>query len=284
MAPRICVLGSVNLDLVIQTKTLPKAGQTIGGGTYSAQPGGKGANIALAAKRLGADVELRAAIGGDDFANQALINLKREGVDLSALCIKDDCPTGLAFINVSGDGENQIAVAAGANGAFTPDDLTPITTDALITQFEIPQETVLTALKEVDGFRCLNASPVIDDLTPFLPYTDLLIVNEHEAEAYAKALENYAGLLAVTLGEQGARLEKSGNILAQAKPPEISAMDTTGAGDSFAAALTVAFLEKQSFEAALKFACAVGALTTTKIGAQSASPTRKSVDRILKQD
>ncbi|NNE58175.1 MAG: ribokinase [Hellea sp.] len=276
MAPKICVLGSVNLDLIIKTATLPKAGETIGGGSYESQPGGKGANIALAARRLGSEVELRAAVGSDSFAAQALTNLKEAGVDLSSL-IHKDAHTGLAFINVDDHGENQIAVAAGANGAFMPDDLTPIEADALVTQFEIPQETVLAAVKSFDGLTCLNASPVIEDLSPFLPHIDLLILNESEYEAYGQALDHYHGLMAVTFGAKGANLFREGDLLVQDRPPAVHVVDTTGAGDSFAAALTLALIEGQSPSQALNFACTVGALATTRLGAQASCPSREMV-------
>lgn len=278
MAPRVCVLGSVNLDMIIQTARLPKAGETIGGGNFSTSPGGKGANIALAAKRLGANTELRAAVGNDEYAEQALANLRAEGVDLGRLIIKDNHPTGLAFINVSDDGENQIAVAAGANGAFSPGDLTTIKADALVTQFEIPEDTVLTAIKNFDGLTCLNASPVIADLRPFLPHVDVLIVNTIEVEYYSGPLSGFKGLIAETRGADGAALFKDGKEIAAARPPVVQAVDTTGAGDCFAAALTVALSEKQDFENALKFAVKTASVSTTALGAQAASPRRSQVD------
>jgi len=280
MKPKICVLGSVNLDLIIKTSVLPKAGETIGGGSFESQPGGKGANIALAAQRLGADVELRAAVGKDDYAGQALANLEDAGIDLSGL-IHKNAHTGLAFINVDAAGENQIAVAAGANGVFVPDDLTAIKADSLITQFEIPEETVLAAIQNFEGLVVLNASPVINDLSPFLPYINVLIINEHEWMAYQNALDDFDGLLAFTLGAKGAELFQNGDKIARASPPKVDVIDTTGAGDSFAAALTVAMIEGQSHQQALNFACTVGALSTTKLGAQSSSPDREAVNLML---
>jgi len=151
-APRICALGSVNLDLIIKTNTLPRPGETITQGHYHALPGGKGANVALAAKRLGADVSLIAAIGNDDYAAQALRFLKEANVDLSNVITLEEHHTGLAFINVSEDGENQIAVASGANTALLPDTLPSITADAIITQFEIPMSTIIAATKNFEGF------------------------------------------------------------------------------------------------------------------------------------
>ena len=280
-AIKICALGSVNLDMIIQTKTLPRAGETIAQGRFESLPGGKGANVALAAQRLGAQVALRAAVGKDDYAAQALKFLKSGDVDLSGLVEIEDSHTGLAFINVADDGENQIAVASGANDAFKPAHLTPIQADGIVTQFEIPIETIEAAITSFDGFVAINASPVVEGLEKLLPHASLIIVNEGENEAYKDALSNYDGLLAVTLGCKGAKLLKAGEPIAEAFPPNVDVVDTTGAGDSFAAALTVALMEGQSPEKALQFACTVGALTTTKLGTQAATPTHAEVDATL---
>lgn len=281
----ITVLGSVNLDFIIQTQTLPRAGETIGQGTFTTLPGGKGANVALMVQRLveaaGGQVSLRACVGDDVYAGQALAFLQEAGVDLTGVSHLQNEATGVAFINVSADGENQIAVASGANFAFTPEHIGELKTDAIITQFEIPTDVILAAVKATDAFVCINASPVGVDIAPLLPFTDLLIVNAGEHQAYEKSLEGYEGWLAVTLGGEGAVLYKGGEQVAQSQPPSVDVVDTTGAGDSFAAALTVAFLESKEPQAALDFACAVGALTTTKMGAQAAAPHRDAVDALL---
>lgn len=276
-APTLCVLGSVNLDLIVQTKTLPRAGETVTNGRYSALPGGKGGNVALAAKRLGANVTLQAAIGHDDYADQALRFLRAEKVNLSDLILMEGQHTGLAFINVSDDGENQIAVASGANAAFAPENLNPITAPALFTQFEISVSVIEAALEGFNGFVSLNASPVTSGAETVISRADLIIVNEGEYEAYSDTLATYEGLLAITLGGAGAKLLQKGKVLAESSPPKIDVIDTTGAGDSFAAALTVALLEGQTHQSALDFACVVGALTTTKVGTQSAAPSRAEV-------
>lgn len=280
-AIKLCALGSVNLDMIIQTKTLPRAGETIAQGRFESLPGGKGANVALAAQKLGADVELRATVGADDYAAQALKFLKMGGVDLGHLVEIDGSHTGLAFINVADGGENQIAVASGANDLFRPEHLSPIHADGIVTQFEIPLATIEAAIKGFDGFVAINASPVVEGLETLLPNASLIIVNEGEYEAYQEVLSDYKGLLAITLGSKGAKFLKAGNILAEAQPPKVEVVDTTGAGDSFAAALTVALMEGQSPQKALEFACSVGALTTTKLGTQAATPSRAEVDVIL---
>jgi len=274
----LTVLGSINLDLICHVKTLPKAGETVTGGRYSALPGGKGANVAVAAKRLGAETEIMAAVGEDDYAEQALVNLAAEGVYLDAVR-RVDAHTGLAFITVSEDGENQIAVASGANAAYAPADVPKLCSDVLITQFEIPVAVIESALEGYEGFVAVNASPVRDDVADVLARADLIIVNEGEAAHYD--LSERAGLIAVTLGSKGAELRKGGKVIAAATPPKVEVVDTTGAGDAFAAALTVALAEGQSEADALEFACTVGALTTTRLGTQTASPARAEVDKLL---
>jgi len=151
-------------------------------------------------------VELRAAVGDDDYAVQALTFLKKDGVDLSQLVTIPDSHTGLAFINVADDGENQIAVASGANDKFMAGHLTPITADGIITQFEIPLETIEAAINGFDGFVAINASPVVDGLERLLPHASLIIVNEGEYAAYKEALGSYEGMIAITLGAKGAKL------------------------------------------------------------------------------
>lgn len=278
MSYGLSVLGSVNLDLIVQVQNLPKAGETVTGGAYTALPGGKGANVAVAAKRLGAETEIMAAVGDDDYAAQALVNLEKEGVYLDAVR-RVDAHTGLAFITVSDDGENQIAVASGANAAYAPQDVPKLCSDVLITQFEIPTATIEGALQGYNGFVTVNASPVRTGVDAILKRADLIIVNEGEAAQYD--LDDHKGLVAVTLGAKGAKLYRDGKLVASATPPAITVVDTTGAGDAFAAGLTVALAEKQSEQDALEFACAVGALTATKLGTQTASPTRAELDKFL---
>jgi len=278
MSYGLSVLGSINLDLIVQVKSLPKAGETVTGGRFSSLPGGKGANVAVAARRLGAETEIIGTVGDDDYAKQALVNLEREGVYLDAVKTVE-AHTGLAFISVSEDGENQIAVASGANGIFAAKDLPKLCSDYLITQFEIPLETIAAALGEYKGFVAVNASPVTRHVEAILARADLIIVNQGEAEAYD--LSGHEGLVAITLGGEGAELWRGGVLVAHAKPPKVEVVDTTGAGDAFAAGLVVALAEGQSEADALRFACVVGALTTTKLGTQTASPTRAEVDAVL---
>ena len=208
----LTVLGSINLDLIVRVKALPKAGETVMGGDYTALPGGKGANVAVVAKRLGAETEIMAAVGNDAYAAQALENLKREGVYLDAVR-RVEAHTGLAFITVSEDGENQIAVASGANAAYAPSDVPKLCSDVLITQFEIPAAVIEAALEGYTGFVAVNASPVRGGVEAILQRADLIIVNEGEAAHYDLAA--HEGLVAVTLGAKGAELRKNGDLIAK---------------------------------------------------------------------
>lgn len=277
----IVVVGSVNLDLAASVSRLPVAGETVTGAELNRFPGGKGANQALAAKRLGADVSLVARVGDDAAADEALALLRSGDVDLSACGRDADAPTGIALIAVSPSGENQIVVAPGANRALVPEMLELPSADALICQLEVPVETLMHASKAFDGFFCINLAPALEVPTELIQRADLVVVNETEAEFYGDALAACEGLVATTYGAQGAVLKKEGEDLAESKPPAIEAVDATGAGDTFTAALTVAIVEGQELEPALSFACAAGAASATKAGAQPSLPFRKEVEELL---
>ena len=273
----IAVIGSVNLDLVATVKKLPEAGETVTDAELSRFPGGKGANQALAAQRLGADVILIACIGDDAAADEALVLLQEGGVDLSRVRRVPDAPTGTALIAVAPSGENHIVVAPGANRKLSPDALDLPVADALICQLEVPVDTVAKALQEFDGFVCVNLAPAMHIDVSVLQRADLIIVNEVEAAWYGDSLSAASGMIATTFGAAGAVLSKNGEDIARAKPPRIEAVDTTAAGDTFTAALTVALVEGQGYEEALQFACAAGAAAATKLGAQPSLPARDEV-------
>ncbi|GAB4576912.1 MAG: ribokinase [Rhodothalassiaceae bacterium] len=279
--PEIAVIGSVNLDIVAHAPRLPVAGETVTGARLARYPGGKGANQALAARRLGARVALHAAVGADAAADEALALLAADGVDLGALVRNDREPTGTALIVVGETGENQIVVAPGANRHFRLDAGQLAGVDAVLCQLEIPAQVVAEAAREAPGLFAVNLAPVrdIDDLV--LERADLLIVNEGEAEAYGARLRRAKGLVAITLGRAGARLYRDGEAIAVATPPRVEAIDSTGAGDMFSAALLIALLEQRPPEAALRFACAAAALSTTARGAQPSFPRRREVDSLL---
>jgi ribokinase len=284
-AVAITVVGSVNLDFVASAAKLPAPGETVTGASLARHPGGKGANQALAAQRLGARVRLVACVGVDAMAEEALALLRQEGVDL-ANCIADpEAATGVALISVAPCGENQIMVAPGANATFMPDKLVAPVEEALICQLELPIDTVVRAVTTARGFVAVNLAPAAEVPEAVLVRADLLVANEAEAAFYGDRLGHARGYVAVTLGARGARLFKDGRLLAETVPPKVQAVDATGAGDAFVGALTVALLEGQGPDDALAFACAAGALAATRSGAQPSLPRRAEVDaRLRNQD
>ena len=279
--PSIVVIGSVNLDLVATVDRLPAPGETVTGAELNRFPGGKGANQALAARRLGAEVKLLACVGRDAADDEALALLHDGGVDLGACQHVDDAPTGTALIAVAPSGENHIVVAPGANRQLTPESLQLPAADALICQLEVPTDAVAKAAQEFVGFFCVNLAPATHVDVSVLQRADLVIVNESEAAWYGDSLSACTGIVATTFGAAGAVLSLQGNDIARTKPPRVEAVDTTAAGDAFTAALTVALVEGQSPEDALKFACAAGAVAATKLGAQPSLPTRNEVLALL---
>lgn len=277
----IVVVGSVNLDIVARAKKLPVAGETVTDAELGRFPGGKGANQALAAQRLGADVSLVACVGNDPTAEEALALLREGGVDLSNIIAVDDAPTGVALIAVAESGENQIVVAPGANRSLAAESLVLPDADALICQLEVPTDTVAQAAQDFAGFFCVNLAPAKHVDVSVLQRADLVIVNETESMWYGDSLAACHGMVATTFGAAGAVLTKDGADIARAKPPRIEAVDTTGAGDTFTAALTVALVEGQAPQEALEFACAAGAAAATKKGAQPSLPSRNDVLALL---
>jgi ribokinase len=268
-APRIAVVGSVNLDLVARVERLPRAGETVTDATFARVRGGKGANQAVACARLGAEVTLVCAVGRDAFADEALPVEER----LTVAATRIDAPTGVALILVDAAGENQIAVAPGANAELGAVDLPPA--DAVLCQLEVPDAAVRSAWEQATGLFCLNAAPARPiDVDP-----DLTVVNRYELEA----LRRRDGLVALTLGPEGAVLLEDGEEVARAEPPPVDAVDGTAAGDAFTAALLVSWLEGRDPDEALRRACAAGALAASRFGAQPSLPTAAEVDAILRR-
>jgi ribokinase len=230
-------------------------------------PGGKGANQAVAAARLGAEVTLVCCVGSDPFADEALPREQRLTVEATRVA----GPTGVALILVDGAGENQIAVAPGANAQLGAVELGPA--DAVLCQLEIPDEAVFSAWHGATGLFCLNAAPA----RPISVDADLTVVNRYELEAVSRR----DGLIALTLGAEGAVLLEDGKEVARAEPPHVDAVDGTAAGDAFTACLLVSLLEGREREEALRRACAAGALAASRFGAQPSLPTAAEIDGIL---
>jgi ribokinase len=269
-APRLTVVGSINLDLVVRADRLPRPGETVSDGGFSRVPGGKGANQAVAAARLGGEVALVGCVGRDDFAEEALTELREAGVEERWLA--KDAPTGVALITVDAAGETTIVVAPGANAELRPDDLALDGTDAVLCQQEIPAETVARAAELAPRFF-LNAAPARGGA----PGAEVTIVNRLELGA----LGPRPGLVCLTLGAEGAVLLEDGEEVARAEPPEVDAVDGTAAGDAFTACLVVSLLEGRPREESLRRACAAGALAASRFGAQTSLPTAAEVDALL---
>jgi ribokinase len=275
--PTITVIGSVNLDIVARAAKLPTPGETVTGAELHRFPGGKGANQALAAQRLGADVRLVACVGDDRAADEALVLLRDGGVDLDACTVLPDVSTGTALIAVSPNGENQIVVAPGANRGLTAELAGVPGTDAVICQLEVPAETIAAVAAACRGFLCMNLAPAMHVDVSILQRADLVVVNETESAWYGDSLSACHGMIATTRGAGKATLHRDGALLAECSPPAVEAVDTTGAGDTFTAALTVALIEGQAPADALRFACVAGAVATTRMGAQPSLPHRDEV-------
>jgi ribokinase len=268
--PRLTVVGSINLDLVVSGARLPRPGETVTGASFSRGPGGKGANQAVAAARLGADVRLVGCVGRDAFADEALAGLREAGVEEGWLV--RDTPTGIALITVDAAGETTIVVAPGANAELKPEDVELRDAEPVLCQQEIPAETVARAAELAPRFF-LNAAPG----RAGAPEAELTIVNRLELEA----LGERPGLVCLTLGAKGAVLLEDGMEIARAKPPPVEAVDGTAAGDAFTACLVVSLLEGRERDEALRRACIAGALAASRPGAQSSLPTAEEVDSRL---
>ena len=277
----ITVVGSINLDMVATAPSLPTAGETVTGATLARHPGGKGANQALAAEKLGAEVLLIGRVGEDAMADEALALMEGFGVDLSGVEVDIAAPTGVALIAVDPSGENQIVVAAGANHLVTPEQLPARIEGPLIVQLELPIETVEAAVGRATGFVCANLAPARPVSEQLLRRCDLIVGNEVEAAFYGDLLHRGGGRVVITQGARGAEMYHRGVKMAWATPPKVTAVDATGAGDAFVGAITVALLDGMEPRDALDFACAAGALAATRAGAQPSLPTRDEVERLL---
>ena len=276
--PSVTVVGSVNLDLVAFCRRLPRPGETLEALEFERVPGGKGANQAVAAARLGADVRFVGCVGDDEHGRLAVAGLEEAGVDLRGLQMVGE-PTGVAFVVVAEDGENQIVVVPGANRRLEPGTFAVGGADAVMCQLEIPQETVAWAAEHATGLMCLNAAPAREVPERILERCDLIVTNSLELDALGSS--PLGPLFALTLGADGALLLEGGEEVARATPPSVRALDSTAAGDAFCACLVVSLLEGRERGEALERACAAGALAASRPGAQPSLPTAAEVDSIL---
>jgi ribokinase len=277
-SPRLTVVGSINLDLVARCARLPRAGETVSDAELTRVPGGKGANQAVAAARLGADVRFIGRVGNDEYAGLATRGLEEAGVNLS-LQVDAEESTGIALVVVDWEGENQIVVVPGVNKRLDPTRIQVGETDALICQLEIEDNAIESASAQTDAFFCLNAAPAREVSDSILQRADLIVANSFEIDALGSS--PLGALFAVTLGAEGALLVDDGEEVARARAPDVQAVDGTAAGDAFTACLVVSLLKGLDRQEALERACAAGALAASRPGAQPSLPTAAEVDEIV---
>lgn len=280
MTPHIAVVGSINADLFIRMPKLPGRGETVAGGQPEWFPGGKGANQAVAAARMGGHVVMHGAVGDDEPGLMALANLESAGVDLRFVT-KASVPTSIALVMVEESGENQIVIAKGANDDVFVNKAEVSEADAVILQNEIPVEAMLEAARACTGLLCINAAPVRELPKELLDRVDVLIVNEPEFEAYGKPTK---GVVVLTKGKDEAIVYQDGEVKATAQPPKVEAIDTVGAGDTFVGAFVVAMTSGLSLQDSLNRAVHAASLSTLANGAQSGMPTKEQVDDFIQKN
>lgn len=297
---QILVVGSLNADLVVRAPRFPQPGETISGDDLNIFPGGKGANQAVAAARLGANVSLLGRVGKDNFGDFLLENLKQNKVD-STLIQRDDSSTGTAIIIVDSSGQNSIVLSSGANGNVSIADVDNIpfaNYQLLLLQLEIPLPTVLRAAqraKESNTRVVLNPAPAKELPDELIALADFIIPNETELSLLTKqkvsdiasaesAARNLLGRGAkhviVTLGGKGALIVNT-ETCKQVDTYLVNVVDTTAAGDAFIGGFATSLLENKSLEEAVRFGCACGALAVTKFGAQPSLPTKEEVEKLI---
>lgn len=305
-SPHVVVVGLINLDLVMRVQHLPRPGQTIIGRDFRENPGGKGANQAVAAARLGARCSMVGGVGDDAFGERLLDALAATGVETGHVHRFADCPSGVALIDVEDSGQNAITIIPGANGRLRPGDMAACESlvrqaDVLLLQLEVPLETVEAALALAQRhgvITVLDPAPAPVTLPPALYQADVLCPNESEAESLtgiavddlasaqeaARALRKRGARNAlVTLGAKGVMVCDEQGSCTHVPNFRVTPTDTTAAGDALAAAVGVALAEGRPLTEAVRFGCAAGALATTRRGAQGAMPTRGEVDQLLQE-
>ena len=300
----ILVVGSVNMDLVVRASRMPSPGETVLGSGFVSSPGGKGANQAVAAARLGGRCRLLGRIGDDAFGQALVANMKAEGVDCTDLMATPGAPTGVAMIVVDARGENAIVVAGGANRRLTPDDVFD-RTDAfeaaaiVLLQLELPLPTVRAAVGVARRHGCkviLDPAPAPISMPDELMQVDVISPNVTEAEALTgtKAIEERvdkniasdliargASAAVLKLGSRGSLVVMADGHFYRVPAYKVNVVDTTGAGDAFTAAFAVGIADGRNYHQVAKFANAAGALACTRLGAQSAMPTADEVRMLM---
>ena len=304
--PTILVVGSINMDLAVRAPRMPAPGETVLGDSFVCSPGGKGANQAVAAARLGGACRFVGRVGDDDFGKALLAAMKAEGIDCSRLMVTPEVSTGVALIVVDGMGENAIVVASGANARLTPDDLFAYENAfrgaaIVLLQLELPLPTIRAAIDLGRRHGCkivLDPAPAINPMPDELMKVDVISPNVLESQAIAGAkdveervykniasdlIARGASAAVLKLGPRGCLVVMADGHFYSVPPYKVSVVDTTAAGDAFTAAFAVAIANGKSYHQAAKFANAAGALACTRMGAQTAMPTAAEV-RLLMTD
>ncbi|MCD5324565.1 MULTISPECIES: ribokinase [Pontibacillus] len=291
--PKIAVIGSSSMDLVVTSDRRPLAGETVLGESFETVPGGKGANQAVAAARLGADVHMIGRVGDDPYGTEILENLNREGIHTDYVEPVTHTKSGTAHI-ILAEGDNSIVVVKGANDHVTPDYVNKARVrlaecDVVLIQQEIPEETVIETArlcKELGVPLLLNPAPAREIPQEVIEQVSYLTPNEHEAallfegETLSDILKRYPNKLFITEGKAGVRFfNEQEEVVVPSFPVE--AVDTTGAGDTFNAAFATAIAEGKALFDSLRFANQAAALSVTAFGAQGGMPTRTEVEKEL---
>lgn len=298
---KILVIGSSNTDMVIKSPRIPQVGETIIGGDFLMNPGGKGANQAVAAAKLGGEVTFLAKVGDDVFGEAAIEGFKAVGINTAAIQKEEDTPSGVALIMVGHDGDNSISVALGANEKLVPSNIDERrelfeAVDIVLLQLEIPLATVTKACELAHNLGkkvILNPAPAQKLSKKLLKTIDILTPNESEVELLTKVpvqgsksakkaamalTSSGVKTVIVTMGAEGAMVV-SDSFTGMVPAPQVTAIDATAAGDTFNGALAVALAEGIDLEQAVVFANKAAAFSVTKLGAQSSTPTRKDIEQ-----
>ena len=302
--PNIVVVGSLHMDLTIKTKTLPSLGETVLGDEFKMSPGGKGANQAVAAAKLGGNVTLIGRVGSEAFGTDLMRNAGQYRINTKFIVQDKETQTGLALIMVDQNGNNIIAVAPGADLRCSKEDIDRAdsvikSADIFLVQLETPFQVVQHAIQKAFQFRVkviLNPSPARRLPESLLKKVYVLTPNESEAEklsgisitdltsakkAITEILKKGTENIVLTMGKEGALVGAKGEIV-HVNSPKVDPVDTTGAGDAFCGALAVAISSGENLQKAVVYANCAGALATTKIGAQEALPTREELEKFMK--
>lgn len=295
---KVLVVGSINMDLVVRVPHSPRPGETVLGGDFETFPGGKGANQAVAASRMGGEVTMVGRVGGDNFGDTLIQGLIEDNIKTTYVIKDSETPTGIAMIAVAANGENMIVVASGANYKVSEVDVTNAReimrdTDLLLVQLECPMEAVTAAVDLANAYDIpvvLNPAPAQPLSQALLANVDILTPNETELMMLAgednveAAIERVLSWgtknLVVTLGANGARVVSEG-VDRHIPAHEVTAVDTTAAGDAFNGALAVAYAEGKPLLEAVDYGMAAGALAATRRGAQPSLPSRDAVENLI---